>query len=282
MSTASYGNKAPARPLRKNAFLQTAKPAWTLFPYDAAAARVSGSTAPSVAPGSGFSSAPPPSHRGFFRSCPVVAGTLSWGRRQLIATNRHHHSSSLFLTSHAAVLALREGALGDDDSADMDGENGRGFEEYEWAGQKRIRATALLEGGFRVPSSECDRGRPQRCQRAGGSVGSPGPSNLSSSSSLSAGRETRFANLHYTSTPTGSTDFTSASTRPGAIQPAGRVRQSPSPATPDGHSPNPFQHGPSPFDSQTPLGGAASDRSLPKKTASRSGAAGRRSFVARE
>lgn len=32
---------------------------------------------------------------------------------------------------------------------DMDGENGRGFDEYEWAGQKRIRATALLEGGFR-------------------------------------------------------------------------------------------------------------------------------------
>lgn len=31
----------------------------------------------------------------------------------------------------------------------MDGESGRGFEEYEWAGQKRIRATALLEGGFR-------------------------------------------------------------------------------------------------------------------------------------
>ncbi|KAJ3595235.1 hypothetical protein NHX12_004539, partial [Muraenolepis orangiensis] len=31
----------------------------------------------------------------------------------------------------------REGAFGDDDSAD--GDNGRGFEEYEWAGQKRIR-----------------------------------------------------------------------------------------------------------------------------------------------
>lgn len=46
-------------------------------------------------------------------------------------------------------MCQREGALGDDDSADMDGENGRGFEEYEWAGQKRIRATALLEGGFR-------------------------------------------------------------------------------------------------------------------------------------
>lgn len=46
-------------------------------------------------------------------------------------------------------VCQREGALGDDDSADMDGESGRGFEEYEWAGQKRIRATALLEGGFR-------------------------------------------------------------------------------------------------------------------------------------
>ncbi|XP_051944717.1 E3 ubiquitin-protein ligase RNF220a isoform X2 [Hippocampus zosterae] len=44
----------------------------------------------------------------------------------------------------------REGALGDDDSADLDGDSGRGFEEYEWAGQKRIRATALLEGGFRA------------------------------------------------------------------------------------------------------------------------------------
>uniref|UniRef100_A0A673CU97 Protein scribble homolog n=1 Tax=Sphaeramia orbicularis TaxID=375764 RepID=A0A673CU97_9TELE len=40
-------------------------------------------------------------------------------------------------------------------------------------------------------------------------------------------------------------------TRPGAIQPLGRVRPSTSPATPDGHSPNPFQHGPSPFNSQT-------------------------------
>ncbi|XP_061792150.2 E3 ubiquitin-protein ligase RNF220a isoform X7 [Nerophis lumbriciformis] len=44
----------------------------------------------------------------------------------------------------------REGVLGEDDSVDMDGDSGRGFEEYEWAGQKRIRATALLEGGFRA------------------------------------------------------------------------------------------------------------------------------------
>ncbi|XP_074550022.1 protein scribble homolog isoform X8 [Halichoeres trimaculatus] len=40
-------------------------------------------------------------------------------------------------------------------------------------------------------------------------------------------------------------------TRPGAIQPVGRVRPSTSPVTPDSHSPNPFQHGPSPFNSQT-------------------------------
>lgn len=48
----------------------------------------------------------------------------------------------------------REGALADEDSVDMDGENGRGFEEYEWAGQKRIRATALLEGGFRGTNTQ--------------------------------------------------------------------------------------------------------------------------------
>ncbi|KAL7374199.1 hypothetical protein ABVT39_023615 [Epinephelus coioides] len=58
------------------------------------------------------------------------------------------------------------------------------------------------------------------------------------------------ANIHFSSTPT-AIDNTSSSTRPGAIQPVGRMRQSPSPATPDGHSPNPFQHGPSPFNSQT-------------------------------
>ncbi|XP_071340939.1 protein scribble homolog isoform X19 [Trachinotus anak] len=76
------------------------------------------------------------------------------------------------------------------------------------------------------------------------------PSHHSSNSSLCSGRETRFANIHYTSTPTAK-DNTSSSTRPGAIQPVGRVRPSTSPATPEGHSPNPFQHGPSPFNSQT-------------------------------
>ncbi|XP_041126011.1 E3 ubiquitin-protein ligase RNF220-like isoform X5 [Polyodon spathula] len=44
----------------------------------------------------------------------------------------------------------REGACGtEDDSVDIDGENGNRFEEYEWCGQKRVRVTSLLEGGFR-------------------------------------------------------------------------------------------------------------------------------------
>ncbi|XP_078794597.1 protein scribble homolog isoform X38 [Oryzias latipes] len=46
-------------------------------------------------------------------------------------------------------------------------------------------------------------------------------------------------------------DSPPSSTRPGAIQPVGRVRPGASPSTPDGHSPNPFQHDPSPFNSQT-------------------------------
>ncbi|XP_041126012.1 E3 ubiquitin-protein ligase RNF220-like isoform X6 [Polyodon spathula] len=47
-------------------------------------------------------------------------------------------------------LFKREGACGtEDDSVDIDGENGNRFEEYEWCGQKRVRVTSLLEGGFR-------------------------------------------------------------------------------------------------------------------------------------
>ncbi|XP_047423952.1 protein scribble homolog isoform X4 [Mugil cephalus] len=76
------------------------------------------------------------------------------------------------------------------------------------------------------------------------------PSHHSSNSSLCAGRETRFANIHYSSTPAAK-DSSPSSTRPGAIQPAGRVWPNASPATPDGHTPNPFQHGPPPFNSQT-------------------------------
>ncbi|XP_052474611.1 E3 ubiquitin-protein ligase RNF220-like isoform X7 [Carassius gibelio] len=42
----------------------------------------------------------------------------------------------------------REGGT-EEDFADVEGENGTRFEEYEWCGQKRVRATTLLEGGFR-------------------------------------------------------------------------------------------------------------------------------------
>ncbi|XP_027860526.1 protein scribble homolog isoform X19 [Xiphophorus couchianus] len=56
------------------------------------------------------------------------------------------------------------------------------------------------------------------------------------------------ANIHFTATPTAK-DSTSSSTRPGAIQPVGRVWPTASPGTPEGRSPNPFQHGPSPFNS---------------------------------
>ena len=43
--------------------------------------------------------------------------------------------------------------MAEDDSVDIEHENSNRFEEYEWCGQKRIRATTLLEGGFRGTSS---------------------------------------------------------------------------------------------------------------------------------
>ncbi|XP_065145434.1 protein scribble homolog isoform X16 [Paramisgurnus dabryanus] len=69
------------------------------------------------------------------------------------------------------------------------------------------------------------------------------------SSSAILGREVRYSNIHFTSN--GNTKDNS-STRPGAIQPLSRVRPPASPASQDGHSsPNPFQHGLSPINSQT-------------------------------
>ncbi|KAM3866139.1 E3 ubiquitin-protein ligase RNF220a [Diretmus argenteus] len=68
--------------------------------------------------------------------CPLCSAPLAGSEEEM---SRHVEQ----------CLLQREGAFGEDDSVEMDGENGRGFEEYEWAGQKRIRATALLEGGFR-------------------------------------------------------------------------------------------------------------------------------------
>ncbi|XP_061792142.2 E3 ubiquitin-protein ligase RNF220a isoform X6 [Nerophis lumbriciformis] len=69
--------------------------------------------------------------------CPLCSAPLAGSEEEM---SRHVEQ----------CLIQREGVLGEDDSVDMDGDSGRGFEEYEWAGQKRIRATALLEGGFRA------------------------------------------------------------------------------------------------------------------------------------
>lgn len=43
--------------------------------------------------------------------------------------------------------------MAEEDAVDIEHENSNRFEEYEWCGQKRIRATTLLEGGFRGTSS---------------------------------------------------------------------------------------------------------------------------------
>lgn len=65
---------------------------------------------------------------------------------------------------------------------DIEHENSNRFEEYEWCGQKRIRATTLLEGGFRgtssghVGSGQASAGYPSvggREARAGGWSSAP-------------------------------------------------------------------------------------------------------------
>ncbi|XP_059419486.1 E3 ubiquitin-protein ligase RNF220-like isoform X9 [Carassius carassius] len=75
-------------------------------------------------------------------------------------------------------LFKREGGT-EEDSADVEGENGTRFEEYEWCGQKRVRATTLLEGGFREmpstsngesskqePSSSSSSSMPRTCKNS--------------------------------------------------------------------------------------------------------------------
>lgn len=44
--------------------------------------------------------------------------------------------------------------MAEEDAVDIEHENNNRFEEYEWCGQKRIRATTLLEGGFRGTCSQ--------------------------------------------------------------------------------------------------------------------------------
>ncbi|XP_053324569.1 E3 ubiquitin-protein ligase RNF220 isoform X3 [Spea bombifrons] len=68
--------------------------------------------------------------------CPLCSRPLSGSEEEM---SRHVE----------LCLAKRENCMNEDDSVDIENEHGNRFEEYEWCGQKRIRATTLLEGGFR-------------------------------------------------------------------------------------------------------------------------------------
>ncbi|XP_029611804.1 protein scribble homolog isoform X14 [Salmo trutta] len=116
--------------------------------------------------------------------------------------------------------------------------------------------TTSLQKVNRAPSTEPPR-TDSPIRDAPYSPSTQPPSAHSSTSSLCAGRETRFASIHFPPTALPAKNNSPLSpyeTRPGSIQPLSRGggRPSTSPGTPDGHSsPNPFQHGPSPINSQT-------------------------------
>ncbi|XP_045566583.1 LOW QUALITY PROTEIN: protein scribble homolog [Salmo salar] len=123
--------------------------------------------------------------------------------------------------------------------------------------------TTSLQKVNRAPSTEPPR-TDSPIRDAPYSPSTQPPSAHSSTSSLCAGRETRFASIHLPPTALPAKNNSPLSpyeTRPGSIQPLSRGggRPSTSPGTPDGHSrdghssPNPFQHGPSPINSQTSL-----------------------------
>ncbi|XP_042164378.1 protein scribble homolog isoform X17 [Oncorhynchus tshawytscha] len=121
--------------------------------------------------------------------------------------------------------------------------------------------TTALQKVNRAPSTEHPR-TDSPIRDAPYSPSTQPPSAHSSTSSLCAGRETRFASIHFPPTALPAKNNSPLSpyeTRPGSIQPLSRGggRPSTSPGTPDGHSrdghssPNPFQHGLSPINSQT-------------------------------
>ncbi|CDQ61731.1 unnamed protein product [Oncorhynchus mykiss] len=121
--------------------------------------------------------------------------------------------------------------------------------------------TTALQKVNRAPSTEPPR-TDSPIRDAPYSPSTQPPSAHSSTSSLCAGRETRFASIHFPQSALPAKNNSPLSpyeTRPGSIQPLSRGggRPSTSPGTPDGHSrdghssPNPFQHGPSPINSQT-------------------------------
>ncbi|KAB1256540.1 Receptor-interacting serine/threonine-protein kinase 2 [Camelus dromedarius] len=62
----------------------------------------------------------------------------------------HHDLKTQNILLDNEFHVKREGScVAEDDAADIQHENCNRSEEYEWCGQKRIRATTVLEGGFR-------------------------------------------------------------------------------------------------------------------------------------
>ncbi len=79
-----------------------------------------------------------------FRRCPVCEESLA------PEEDLGCHIDSCLRTARAPPAEDGEyaGEEGDDDD-DVDVDGISGFEEYEWAGHRRVRATALVEGGLR-------------------------------------------------------------------------------------------------------------------------------------
>lgn len=52
------------------------------------------------------------------------------------------------LNGHVEICLKKRQHEGEEEPVDVEGDGGEQYEEYTWAGQTRIRATTLLEGGF--------------------------------------------------------------------------------------------------------------------------------------
>lgn len=73
-------------------------------------------------------------------SCPVCSERLSGSPEEL---NQHVERC---LNKHNGNPAGQNAGI-DDEEVDVEGDP-ETFEEYEWAGQRRVRATSMLVGGF--------------------------------------------------------------------------------------------------------------------------------------
>ena len=74
-------------------------------------------------------------------ACPVCSERLSGSPEEL---NQHVERC---LNKHNGNPARHNVAGIDDEEVDVEGD-AESFEEYEWAGQRRVRATSMLVGGF--------------------------------------------------------------------------------------------------------------------------------------